>query len=202
MGVDACRQWWTAWRLARSVSDSRPSSSESPPTLLSRDWPSVLFSNQEKKMKRVLVSALATVAILASAAASAMQIMSAAPPDWERPLASDVLSGQGRTIVVTATGDSGPGTLRQALLDARSGDTVTFDPSMFPPSAPVAIPLRSGLPPVNQSATLRKSGFWLPALRCRIGRNPCWRRTQQSAPGHGSSPNAVAARQSPLHSRL
>ncbi|MFQ6100508.1 MAG: hypothetical protein ACE5OS_04660 [Anaerolineae bacterium] len=46
---------------------------------------------------------------------------------------------QGKTIVVTSTADSGPGSLRQALLDAESGDTINFDPNVFPPSAPVII---------------------------------------------------------------
>jgi hypothetical protein len=33
-------------------------------------------------------------------------------------------------ITVTNTNDSGPGSLRQALLDANDGDTVNFDPSL------------------------------------------------------------------------
>ena len=42
--------------------------------------------------------------------------------------------------------DSGPGTLRQALLDAQDGDTITFDPTVFPPTAPVTISITSPLP--------------------------------------------------------
>ncbi len=57
---------------------------------------------------------------------------------------------QVRTIVVTSTADSGHGTLRQALQDTQSGDTINFDPTVFPPSAPVTIFLTSGLPPVSQ----------------------------------------------------
>ena len=53
-------------------------------------------------------------------------------------------------MIVTSTADSGPGTLRQALLDAQSGDTITFDPDVFPPDAPVTIYLTGGLPPVSQ----------------------------------------------------
>ncbi|MBC8074437.1 MAG: hypothetical protein H7Y32_00040, partial [Chloroflexales bacterium] len=34
------------------------------------------------------------------------------------------------SLVVTTTNDSGPGSLRQALTDASSGDTITFDPSV------------------------------------------------------------------------
>jgi parallel beta-helix repeat protein len=53
---------------------------------------------------------------------------------------------EGETIVVTSAADSGAGTLRQALLDAQGGDTVTFHTSVFPPTAPVTISLASELP--------------------------------------------------------
>jgi hypothetical protein len=53
-------------------------------------------------------------------------------------------------IIVTSIADSGSGTLRQALQDARPGDTITFDPSVFPPHAPVKITLSNGLPELNQ----------------------------------------------------
>ena len=59
-------------------------------------------------------------------------------------------ASQEGTIIVTSTGDSGPGTLRQALLDAQSGDTITFDSAIFPPTAPVTISVTSELPPVTQ----------------------------------------------------
>jgi len=57
---------------------------------------------------------------------------------------------QGRTLVVTSTADAGTGTLRQALLDAQNGDTITFDPAVFPPTAPVAIAVTSELPHIRQ----------------------------------------------------
>jgi len=56
----------------------------------------------------------------------------------------------GKTIVVNSTADSGSGTLRQALLDAQSGDTITFDPAVFPPSAPATIYLTTSLPLISQ----------------------------------------------------
>jgi len=61
------------------------------------------------------------------------------------------------TIVVTSVSDSGPGTLRQALLDAQNGDTITFDPVVFPPAAPATIFLQaedfvSSLPNITQGA--------------------------------------------------
>lgn len=46
---------------------------------------------------------------------------------------------QGNVILVTNISDSGPGSLRQAMQDARARDTITFDPSAFPPDAPVTL---------------------------------------------------------------
>jgi len=43
------------------------------------------------------------------------------------------------TLVVTSTADSGNGTLRQAMDNAVSGDTITFDTGVFPPGSPVTI---------------------------------------------------------------
>jgi hypothetical protein len=54
------------------------------------------------------------------------------------------------TRVVTTTADSGPGSLRWWLERAVSGDTVTFDTSVFPPARPATITLESTLPPVAQ----------------------------------------------------
>jgi hypothetical protein len=54
------------------------------------------------------------------------------------------------TYVVTSTLDNGPGTLRQAMQAAGMGDTITFDPSVFPPTSPVTIALTSPLPLLNQ----------------------------------------------------
>jgi hypothetical protein len=51
---------------------------------------------------------------------------------------------------VTSPADAGPGTLRQALLDAQRGDTVTFDPPVFPLEAPRTITVLSGLPSLVQ----------------------------------------------------
>jgi hypothetical protein len=74
-------------------------------------------------------------------------------PDLD--LGSDAFAGEerwleiavpGATIVVTSTADSGPGTLRQAMEQAQSGDTITFDPVTFPPTAPVTISITSELP--------------------------------------------------------
>ncbi len=101
-------------------------------------------------MKRALNftsgSAVALVLLIALAA----QFISGAPPDREQSAASVAPRGSGRTLVVTSTADSGPGTLRQALLDAQSGDTITFDPAVFPPTSPMIITLTSSLPELSQ----------------------------------------------------
>jgi len=60
-------------------------------------------------------------------------------------------AAQGEAILVTSAADSGPGTLRQALLDAQDGDTITFDAAVFPPTAPVSITVTSLLPGINAS---------------------------------------------------
>jgi hypothetical protein len=53
-------------------------------------------------------------------------------------------------MLVTSPADSGSGTLRQAMLDAQSGDTITFDPAIFPPDAPVTVFTASELPHIRQ----------------------------------------------------
>ncbi len=55
------------------------------------------------------------------------------------------------TWVVNSTLDAGPGSLRQALLDAQTGDTITFDPAFFPPGTPATITLTSGPLPALDS---------------------------------------------------
>jgi hypothetical protein len=55
-------------------------------------------------------------------------------------------SFEGIHIVVTNADDSGPGTLRQALLEAQEHDIITFDPAVFPPAVPVTISITSMLP--------------------------------------------------------
>ncbi|HEX9922206.1 MAG TPA: NosD domain-containing protein, partial [Anaerolineae bacterium] len=59
---------------------------------------------------------------------------------------------QGRTLMVASAAGSGPGTLRQALQDAQNGDTITFDPVIFPPDAPVTISLSASLPELTQGS--------------------------------------------------
>jgi len=71
-----------------------------------------------------------------------------AVPPTRAPMPTPV--PQGRAIVVTSTSDSGPGTLRQALLDAQAGVTIIFDSAVFPPNDPSTILLTGELPAISQ----------------------------------------------------
>ena len=93
-------------------------------------------------MKKLLTLTTGLVLVLALLATMGTQLISSAPLAQEQRLAT--------TITVTSTADSGPGTLRQALLDAVNGDTITFDPTVFPPDAPATITLTSPLPDITQ----------------------------------------------------
>jgi len=66
-------------------------------------------------------------------------------------------ASRGATIVVTSIADSGPGSLRHAMERAQDGDTVTFDPAVFPPTAPVTISITSDLPGFPGSLTIDAS---------------------------------------------
>ena len=56
-----------------------------------------------------------------------------------------------QVLLVTSAADSGPGTLRQALLAGRAGDTIVFDPAVFPSNGSTTIALQSDLPPITQA---------------------------------------------------
>jgi Right handed beta helix region len=64
----------------------------------------------------------------------------------------------GSTRTVTSTADAGAGTLRQALIEAVSGDTILFSPAVFLPGSPAAIALQSGLPAVTQDSLTIDAG--------------------------------------------
>jgi len=51
-----------------------------------------------------------------------------------------------KTIVVNSNSDSGPGSLREAIKNASPGDSITFDPTLFPPGIPDTISLIDRLP--------------------------------------------------------
>jgi hypothetical protein len=85
-----------------------------------------------------------------SAATAPPPTLTPPPPTRTLPPFTRTPVAQGRTLVVISAADSGPGTLRQALSEARAGDTITFDATIFPPDRPVAIAIVSELPPLSQ----------------------------------------------------
>jgi parallel beta-helix repeat protein len=74
-------------------------------------------------------------------------------PDIPQARSIAASTSGGRTIVVASTADSGAGTLRNALATLQSGDTITFDPLVFPPDAPATIRPQSVLPRVQRDGT-------------------------------------------------
>lgn len=64
-----------------------------------------------------------------------------------KPERTTAVSG---TCTVTSAADDGAGTLRRCLENAVGGDTITFDPAVFPPTRPVTISLSSPLPWLQQ----------------------------------------------------
>ncbi|MHA2100651.1 MAG: choice-of-anchor D domain-containing protein, partial [Candidatus Kariarchaeaceae archaeon] len=66
------------------------------------------------------------------------------------------LSGTGipaNTIIVNSTADNGSGTMRQAMIEAVTGEAIIFDPVVFPPANPDTISLISSeLPSITQGS--------------------------------------------------
>ena len=68
----------------------------------------------------------------------------------------------GRTVVVTSSKDSGPGTLRNALEHQRPLETITFDQGMFPPDRRVRIAVERPLPGLGVgNVTVDGSDAWV-----------------------------------------
>jgi hypothetical protein len=82
--------------------------------------------------------------------AAAVLALGFSPAAGSRTGAADGVQPAAQTRTVTSSADSGPGTLRQALLDAASGDTITFAPASFPPAIPATITLAGPLPEITQ----------------------------------------------------
>lgn len=74
---------------------------------------------------------------------------------WIGLLGSSISSGKTlwssnlQTLMVTNPANSGPGTFRQAILDAQAGSTILFDPAIFPPATPLTITFQSQLPAIT-----------------------------------------------------
>jgi len=77
------------------------------------------------------------------------------------------------TRMVTTTNDSGPGSLREALEAAQAGDTILFDPAVFPPTAPATIYLTNALPGIWQGQiTIDAANAGVILDGSRIGETP------------------------------
>jgi hypothetical protein len=81
------------------------------------------------------------------------------------------------TISVTSPGDSGPGTLRQALADAQNGDAVAFNLNL-----PATISLTSGELVINKNITVIGPGA--PLLTVARAQNASHFRIFHLTPGH------------------
>lgn len=81
-------------------------------------------------------------------AAAQTPVTQATPATARSPTSTP--SPPGKTIVVNSASDSGPGSLREAIGSASPGDSITFDPSVFPPTSPDTITLASPLPELRQ----------------------------------------------------
>ena len=96
----------------------------------------------------VFITACGTSEIEATTIADSASTSTPAPPPTSAPPTSAPIP-EGETITVTSTADSGPGSLRQALESAQPGDTITFDPTVFPPNAPATIFVSSEFPHIT-----------------------------------------------------
>lgn len=72
------------------------------------------------------------------------------PEPGSTPQSNIVLTHVAGTCTVTSALDSGPGTLRRCLENAVTGNRITFDPLVFPPTNPATIALTSPLPSLIQ----------------------------------------------------
>ncbi|MGB4980065.1 MAG: NosD domain-containing protein [Anaerolineae bacterium] len=95
-------------------------------------------------MKQLLFSVMLCSCMLLPSSGSAIQ---AGPVQEQVP---GELAHEQTTFVVTNAGDVGPGALRQALLDARAGDSIIFDATVFPPAEPMTISVTTALPDWSQ----------------------------------------------------
>ncbi|MBN1460408.1 MAG: right-handed parallel beta-helix repeat-containing protein [Armatimonadetes bacterium] len=96
----------------------------------------------------VLISGLSTVALLVAACDEEQTTTTAVAPTTSTQVVTTIPARI--TRVVTDAADSGPGTFRQALEDAQPGDTIIFEPEVFPPDAPTTILPAGELPLIDK----------------------------------------------------
>ena len=69
----------------------------------------------------------------------------------------EVQNPQGKTIIVTNSSNQARGSLRQAIVDSQPGDTILFDPGVFPPNEPVTIYITEPLRIITESIMIDAS---------------------------------------------
>jgi hypothetical protein len=85
-------------------------------------------------------------------------------------------SAWAKSITVINTHDNGAGSLRQAIIDAAAGDTITFN---LPGNSPWTITLASSLPTINKALTIEGPGY----NKLTIQGNNSFRLVTVNAPG-------------------
>lgn len=78
------------------------------------------------------------------------QVINTPDSGISNPITSPTLEPEDTEIIVTSAEDDGVGTLRHALSTAQPGDTVLFDPVVFPPDNATIIYLRTTLQRISQ----------------------------------------------------
>jgi hypothetical protein len=72
----------------------------------------------------------------------------------ETTSSKETASQAGHTYTVSSSEDTGPGTIREYLQKAQSGDTIIFDPLIFPPKNPTTIFIKTGLGLIQGGITI------------------------------------------------
>jgi parallel beta-helix repeat protein len=109
-----------------------------------------IASEYQDGTMKIAVLRLSLGSVLAVLVLTLATAGSTAPLAHGEPVHPRIAVSAGGPITVTSSLDSGPGTLRQALLDAGPGATITFDTSVFQPSQPTTILLATELPPLDR----------------------------------------------------
>ena len=185
----------TAIAIACSLAADAPPASARPAPILSPRWytrprgVNAATTMTCRLISLLLTGALATLPAGRTAAAadepvpgpatSAAALASQTADAIEEAVdTADPAAAEGRTFVVTSTADAGPGSLRQAIVEANASpgaDTITFDPVVF--ADPQTISLDTQLPEITGVLTI--DGY----IQDRL-----WRATGVTVSGAGRLP--------------
>ncbi len=102
-----------------------------------------------QRIFRILAALIAMLSVVGLMGLAPLRSMSHSGAASQRvPHDTAALSG---TLVVISSADTGSGTLRQQIMAAQPGDTIIFDPAVFPSDIPVTINVQSPLPTLSRS---------------------------------------------------